>query len=103
MARELVNRIQRLRKEAGLEITDRIRLGVDGPEAVASAAAAWGAFIAGETLAVSLEVGAEAVEALEHALEDDVDGLKVRVALSRLWRRHRQGVGPGDRGRGDRP
>jgi isoleucyl-tRNA synthetase len=82
MARELVNRIQRLRKEAGLEITDRIRLAVDGPGAVASAAAAWGAFIAGETLAVSLEVGAEAVEALEHALEDDVDGLKVRVALS---------------------
>ena len=30
IARELVNRVQRLRKDAGLEITDRIELGIAG-------------------------------------------------------------------------
>ncbi|TVP47323.1 MAG: isoleucine--tRNA ligase [Gemmatimonadales bacterium] len=84
MARELVNRIQRLRKDAGLEITDRIRLGVDGPERVARAVADWGDFIAGETLAVELEAGGAAVDALASKLDDDVDGDPVRVALSRV-------------------
>ena len=84
MARELVNRIQRLRKDAGLEITDRIRLAVDGPEVVARAVAAWGTFIAGETLAMELDVGREAVDARASLLEDDVDGSAVRVALSRV-------------------
>ena len=37
-ARELVNRIQRLRKESGLAITDRIRLGVYGQERIRAAA-----------------------------------------------------------------
>jgi isoleucyl-tRNA synthetase len=83
MARELVNRIQRLRKDAGLEITDRIRLAIDGPDAVVEAAEAFDGFIRGETLAVSLETGAGAVEALEHVLTDDIDGSSARVALAR--------------------
>ncbi len=82
MARELVNRIQRLRKEAGLEITDRIRLAVDGGEGAVAAAEAWKDFIVGETLAVELRVGTDAVGALEQVLADDVDGTPVRVALS---------------------
>jgi isoleucyl-tRNA synthetase len=81
MARELVNRIQRLRRDAGLEITDRIRLAVDGPEAVAEAARRFGDFIAGETLAVELGTGPAAVEDLSSVLEDEVDGVPVRVAL----------------------
>jgi len=62
LARELVNRIQRLRKESGLEITDRIRLGVFGPEEVLRAAEVHREFIAGETLALSLETGTTAGE-----------------------------------------
>ena len=83
MARELVNRIQRLRKESGLEITDRIVLAVDGPEEVAEAVRSFGEFIAGETLAVEMGTGAAAVDALSEVMEDEVDGMKVRVALRR--------------------
>ncbi len=83
MARELVNRIQRLRKDAGLEITDRIELAIDGAEAVVEAAAAFDGFIAGETLAVAFETGPGAVAAREHMLADEIDGSHARVALSR--------------------
>ena len=58
LARELVNRIQRLRRDAGLEITDRIRLGVAGGDDVRAAALEHEAAIARETLAVSVEVTA---------------------------------------------
>ena len=58
LARELVNRIQRLRRDSGLDITDRIRLAVDGAEAVRAAAREHAAAIARETLAVEVVVGA---------------------------------------------
>ncbi len=81
MARELVNRIQRLRKEAGLEITDRIRLAVDGSERVRAAMEAFGSVVAGEVLAVEVSEGASAVAALPERLADEVDGHAVVVAL----------------------
>jgi isoleucyl-tRNA synthetase len=56
-ARELVNRIQRLRREAGLELDDRIRLGIFGAPEVASAAEMHRDYIAAEVLAVEIEVG----------------------------------------------
>ena len=56
MARELINRIQKLRKETGLEITDRIDV-VVGPNAQMDAAiAAFGDFIKAQVLADSLAV-----------------------------------------------
>ncbi|MFW6206911.1 MAG: isoleucine--tRNA ligase, partial [Gemmatimonadota bacterium] len=84
MARELVNRIQRLRKEAGLEITDRIRLGVEGPAEVRAALDDFGEFIARETLAVELK-GGEPGALGDHVatLDDEIDGVPVRVALTR--------------------
>lgn len=57
LARELVNRIQRLRKDAGYEYTTRIRLAIDGGEAVRDAARFHGAYLQHETLARSLTVG----------------------------------------------
>jgi isoleucyl-tRNA synthetase len=84
LARELVNRIQRLRKDSGLEITDRISLGVYGPEAVARAVTAWREFIAGEVLALDVQTGTEMDGAgfdVDKAV--DVDGVAVRIGLSR--------------------
>ncbi|HEX9885094.1 MAG TPA: isoleucine--tRNA ligase [Longimicrobiales bacterium] len=57
LARELVNRIQRLRRDAGLRISDRIALEVRGPDEVREAALTWRDFIAGETLAPRVDVG----------------------------------------------
>ncbi len=82
LARELVNRIQRLRKDAGLEITDRIELALGGPNGVQAAAEAFRAFIAGETLAVSLSVGDGNVgEGFPHVRDVDIDGTPARIAL----------------------
>lgn len=83
VARELVNRIQRLRKDAGLEITDRIALHISGEEAVLGAVGAHRAFIAGETLALSVESGPEhgAGDGWDHLREVDLDGVPARIAL----------------------
>jgi isoleucyl-tRNA synthetase len=82
IARELVNRIQRLRKDAGLEITDRIELALGGPNGVHEAAEAFRDFIAGETLAVSLSLGAaELAEGYPHVRDVDLDGTPARIAL----------------------
>ena len=81
-ARELVNRIQRLRREAGLEITDRIHLGVEGPPAVEGALARFEGFIAGETLALGVSALDDAA-AYEASRVDDIDGARVRLAIRR--------------------
>ncbi len=63
LARELVNRIQRLRKDSGLEITDRIQLAISGTDEVKEAVADHAAFISGETLATELAFVGEAAPA----------------------------------------
>ncbi|HEX9166679.1 MAG TPA: isoleucine--tRNA ligase [Gemmatimonadales bacterium] len=57
LGRELVNRIQRLRKEAGYNYTTRIAVAVAGDPAVLEAARVHGDFLQGETLARRLEFG----------------------------------------------
>ena len=54
MARELVNRIQNLRKKGGLEITDRITVAIEPNEASTNAIKAFGDYIARQVLADSL-------------------------------------------------
>jgi isoleucyl-tRNA synthetase len=84
LARELVNRVQRLRKDSGLAVTDRIDLGVFGPAPVERAVSAWREFIAGETLALDVRTGVAADGARFDTSRDvDVDGLAVHIALSR--------------------
>ncbi len=51
MARELINRVQNLRKEGGLEITDRVTVTISEHEAVAKAVAAYGDYIKQQVLA----------------------------------------------------
>ena len=48
-----------MRKDAGLEVTDRIRLTYPRDDGLAEAFAAHGDWIASETLAVAVEPGAE--------------------------------------------
>src|SRR5690606_23187330 len=82
LARELVNRVQRLRKEAGLDYTDRITLAVDGPPELLHAVDAHAEFIRGETLTRDLLLGPDAGQ--ESTLETiHLDGLAARVAVRR--------------------
>jgi isoleucyl-tRNA synthetase len=55
LARELVNRIQQRRKDAGLEVTDRIALTLDGPAELQDSVASNLDYIRTETLAEQLE------------------------------------------------
>ena len=82
-AREIVNRIQRLRKEAGYEYTTRIRLGLSGDDDVLASARGLATFIAGETLARELEVGQD-IDGADLAETVDLDGRALRVSMVRV-------------------
>ena len=80
LARELVNRIQNLRKEQGFEVTDRIRVRLQGSEAVEAAASAYREYIVEEVLADSLVLdGDVAGTALELPGEETVTLAVARV------------------------
>jgi len=55
LARELVRLVQDARKAAGLEVSDRIVLGIAGSSEVAEALGAHAEYVAGETLATELQ------------------------------------------------
>ena len=78
LARDLVRAIQTARKEADLEVSDRIALGISGGEAVQAALKAHGDFIKDETLAVSL--AAEAGEGFVSETEIQDDAVRISVA-----------------------
>jgi isoleucyl-tRNA synthetase len=79
VARELVRSLNDLRKEAGLDIADRVRLTLEADGTVADALAVHRDYVMAEVLAVELTVGPVAADG--HAL--DIDGQPVRVAISR--------------------
>ena len=92
LAREVVNRVQRIRKEAGYMYSDRIALWIDGAAPVLDAVRAHAPFIRGETLARRLEVVARA-PAPDLEQHVDIDGHGVVVGVQR-HQDGRDGVGP---------
>ncbi|WP_311416480.1 class I tRNA ligase family protein, partial [Hoylesella shahii] len=58
MAREIINRIQNLRKESGLEITDRIKVTLAPNEQTDAAVDAFGSYIKSQVLADEITVAA---------------------------------------------
>ncbi len=83
VARELVNRIQNLRKTAGFEVTDRIDTVVyaDAPE-IAPALAAFGEWIGSQTLSRSVTL-APAAEAPADAREVEWTEGTIQIAVKR--------------------
>ncbi|MBN2489537.1 MAG: isoleucine--tRNA ligase [Planctomycetes bacterium] len=57
LARDLVNRIQTLRKELALDYVDRIRVWLEPADALAAVLAEHAGYVKGETLCVALEAG----------------------------------------------
>ncbi len=57
VARDLIRTVQMARREAGLDVSDRIRLAVDAPQDVIEAAKLHEGFVVGETLAVEVSYG----------------------------------------------
>jgi isoleucyl-tRNA synthetase len=56
LARELVSRVQTLRKESGLDITDRIMLRIEGSDKLLQAVKSNDAYIKDETLSTELSI-----------------------------------------------
>ncbi len=82
LARELVSRIQRLRKESGFAVSDRIRLAVTADAEVEEAAQAFRKWIADEVLAVDVQIGGKTESNYAtHAF--DLEGRGVTVAMER--------------------
>ena len=82
LAREVVSRVQRMRRDAGYRVSDRIELWVGGDPPVQEATRRHADYIAGETLARALTVGDGAATA-DLVQEVDLDGLRARLAVRR--------------------
>jgi len=77
LAREIVHAVQNARKQAGLEITDRISLRLAGDEALLEAARAHQDYVTGEVLATQVAYADD-----DPAAEVTIEGktLSIRVA-----------------------
>jgi isoleucyl-tRNA synthetase len=82
LAREIVNRIQRLRKDAEYEYTTRIEVWVEGPAALLDAAREHEGVIKSETLARALHIGARRA-APDRQETVDIDGHGAMIAVQR--------------------
>lgn len=80
LARDLVNRIQNIRKDKDFNVTDRISVRLEKHPAVAEAVAQFGDYIKSEVLADALSV-AEGVAGEKVELNDEV-ALEIEVALN---------------------
>ncbi|MDE7006207.1 MAG: isoleucine--tRNA ligase, partial [Alistipes sp.] len=82
MARELINRIQNIRKDAGFEVTDRIRVEIGADAAIADAVTRFAGYIASQTLAV--EAAAVSEPQGDTIVDTEVDELPIRIAVTRI-------------------
>jgi len=81
-AREIVHAVQSTRRDADLDVSDRIKLVLDGADELLGAARAYETYLSGETLAQSI-----AYEVLANGFagtSTQVDGLDLRIAVTRV-------------------
>jgi isoleucyl-tRNA synthetase len=76
-AREIVHAVQAARRDAGLDVSDRIALTLDGDATLVGAARAHENWVAGETLAVEVSY-----ETLDGAEPVRIDGRELRVGVT---------------------
>ena len=78
VAREIVHAVQNARREAGLEVSDRIELSLGGDDELLGAARAHEAYITGETLATSVSYDGDTA-----GQKATVEGRELRIGVSR--------------------
>ena len=81
-ARELVNRVQKIRKDRGFQLTDRILLTLEDLPVVAELVSVHGATMANEVLASEIRQGFSAQR--EGAEVLDLEGLEIRVFVDKV-------------------
>ncbi len=80
LAREFVNRLQNMRKDAGLEITERILVGFKADERLSKAILKMSDYVMLETLALKVET--DHLEP-EHQARWEIDGLQCEIGISK--------------------
>ena len=81
VARELVNRIQNIRKESGFEVTDKISVEIESNDLTAPAVESFAQYIAQQTLAV--DVKAVAAPAGAFVVDSDIDEVALKIAVTK--------------------
>lgn len=81
IARELVNRIQNIRKAANFQITDKISIKIEKLEEINSAVIEYSNYICAQTLANSLEIKDTVEDATDLDFEDYIVKIKVSKEL----------------------
>ena len=80
LAREIINKVQNLRKKSGLEVSDRIKLAISGPEAVLVAVSRFSERITTETLALDVASNGE----LAYKDTFKIDDNEIGIALDKV-------------------
>lgn len=80
MARELVNRIQNIRKDSNFDVTDRIRVTLQDLESIQSAISGYNDYIANEVLADSVSIG----DVGAGQTVDLLDGEQIQILVERV-------------------
>lgn len=80
IARELVNRIQNLRKTNGYEITDKITVRIEHRPEIDGAVTAFGGYIASQVLAASLAL----VDSIDNPTELDFEDFNVHIDVQKI-------------------
>ena len=83
VARELINRIQNIRKEAGLEVTDKIRVEIEALPAIEPSVAKYADYIGQQTLAVEVVCTANP-QGFTAEKYNEVNDEPVVIAINRL-------------------
>lgn len=78
-AREFVNRIQKIRKDSGFDLTDRVRVQVTAPDGIKESLASFKAYICAEILADELEFPAQ----ISGGTEIDINDVLLNVIVSK--------------------
>jgi isoleucyl-tRNA synthetase len=81
LAREFVNRVQNMRKDAGLSVTDRIRIYFESSGKVAAAISGMSDYIKSETLATQVQTGRDSAE---HWEKWEIDGEPCEIGISKV-------------------
>ena len=83
-AREFVNRVQNMRKDAGFEVTDRIRIGFKADERLSEAIQNMSDYVRSETLALDLNSMESTPLETEHVSEHEIDGRVCEIGIVRV-------------------
>ena len=76
--REIISKVQNMRKDSGFEVTDHIKLGITGDEEIAAVVKNYGNDIAAVTLADEITAAAD------DAAVCDINGKSVKISVDKI-------------------